>query len=69
MILFGKYYGPTLHDSNALVPTVCHTWPSSGIHCSCLYLSLKLAWAIATHKSSLRNEVVTVIKTREFVLD
>ena len=51
MVKFDSYTGPTLHDGTVPITPLRRTWSNSGVQCSRLQLSLKLAWAVTIHKS------------------
>ena len=50
-VLFDNYSGPTLLDGTVPIMPLRRSWSSAGIHCSCLQLPLKLAWAVTIHKA------------------
>lgn len=57
-VLFDKYYGPS---NSVPVTTIRHAWLSSVVQCSCLQLSLELAWPVTIHisKRLTLNKLVT----------
>lgn len=46
IVKFDNYHGPSLPDNTVPVVPIHHTWTTSGCHCSCLQLPLKLVWAV-----------------------
>ena len=68
MVRFDSYSGPTFPNSTVPITPLRCCWSSSGVQCSRLQLSLKLAWAVTVHKSQglTLNKVVIDIGKREF---
>ena len=68
MVRFHHYSGPTLNDGTVPLTPLRRTWSNSGVQCSRLLPPLKLAWAVANHKSQglTLTKVVVDVGKKEF---
>lgn len=65
---FDHYTGPTMYDGLVSIIPFHRSWSSIGSQCTRLQLPLKLAWAVAIHKSQglTLDKVVIDIGKKEF---